>query len=132
MKAIDTHAMVRFLVNDDEKQARKVYELFKQAEAEKKHLFIPLTVLLELIWVLDSVYTISREDILGTVGDLLSIPILKFEHQPAVQQFVYASQGNALELSDLLIAFSAQANGCDQVLTFDKKASGFHLFSLVS
>lgn len=132
MKAIGTHVLVRFLVNDDEKQARKVYELFKQAEAEKKFLFIPLNVLLELIWVLDSVYTISREDIVDTVGDLLSIPILKIEHQAAVQQFVYASQGSALELSDLLIAFSAQANGCEQVLTFDKKTSGFHLFSLVS
>jgi predicted nucleic-acid-binding protein len=131
MKAIDTNVLVRFLVNDDKKQARKVYELFKQAEAEKKPLFIPLTVLLELIWVLDSVYTISREDILGTIGDLLLIPILKFEHQPAVRQFVHGSQGNTQELSDLLIAFSAQASGCDQVLTFDKKASGCYLFSLI-
>ena len=132
MKAIDTNVLVRFLVNDDEKQARKVYELFKQAEEEKKPLFITLTVLLELIWVLDSVYAISREDILNTIGDLLLIPILKFEHQPAVRQFVHASQGNTQELSDLLIAFSAQASGCDQVLTFDKKTSGCHLFSLIS
>ncbi len=132
MKAIDTNVLVRFLVNDDEKQARKVYELFKQAEAEKKPLFISLTVLLELIWVLDSVYTISRKDILETISDLLLIPMLKFEHQPAVRLFVHASQGSTQELSDLLIAFSAQANGCDQVLTFDKKAPGCHLFRLVS
>ena len=132
MNGIDTNILVRFLVNDDEKQARKVYELFKHAEAEKTPLFVPLVVLIELIWVLDSVYTISPDDILDTLGDLLSIPILKFEHRSAVQQFVRASQGKTQELSDLLIAFSAQANACDKVLTFDKKASGCHLFSLIS
>ncbi|HDM77459.1 MAG TPA: PIN domain-containing protein, partial [Deltaproteobacteria bacterium] len=60
MKGIDTNILIRFLVGDDELQAKTVYNLFKRAEAEKKELFVPLLVMLELIWVLESVYDIPR------------------------------------------------------------------------
>jgi predicted nucleic-acid-binding protein len=59
------------------------------------------------------------------------MPILKFDQQPAVQQFVHSAQGNKYDLSDLLIAHSAKINGCESVITFDKKASGFKLFELL-
>ena len=65
MKGVDTNIVARFLVGDDTAQAKKVYRMFKKAEAEKNELFVPFLVILELIWVLGSVYTISRSDILG-------------------------------------------------------------------
>jgi len=34
------------------------------------------------------------------------------------------------DLSELLIAHSANYEGCDKVITFDKKASKFELFEL--
>ena len=34
MKALDTNVLIRFLVKDDELQAKAVYKLFKQAESE--------------------------------------------------------------------------------------------------
>ncbi|NWH06722.1 PIN domain-containing protein [Desulfobacter latus] len=131
MKAIDTNILVRFLTGDDEDQAQKVYLLFKNAESEKKEFFIPLLVMLETIWVLESVYEISRHDILDAVKDLLLMPIFQFEHQSALQQLVYSGQGNNYDLSDLLIAHSANLSGCETVLTFDKKASKFKLFELM-
>ena len=35
MKALDTNVLVRFLVNDNEQQAKRAYSLFKQAEINK-------------------------------------------------------------------------------------------------
>ena len=131
MKGVDTNVIIRFLIGDDEKQAKKVYDLFKKAELEKNELFVPLLVILELIWVLESVYEISRTDILDSISELLLMPILKFEHQSALQQFIMSAQGNRYDLSDLLIAHSAKIQGCATVLTFDKKASRFSLFELV-
>ena len=130
MKGIDTNILIRFLVGDDKQQAEKVYNIFKKIEVDKKELFVPLLVILELIWVLESVYEISRTEILDTISDLLLMPILKFEHQSALQQFTHAGQGNKYDLSDLLIAYSAKAQGCETVLTFDKRASEFQLFEL--
>ena len=102
----------------------------KTAETEKKELFVPLLVVLELIWVLESAYAVSRTDILDSIGDLLAMPIFKFEHQSALQQFTSSAPGNNYALSDLLIAHSAKINGCETTLTLDKKASRFVLFEL--
>jgi len=131
MKAIDTNILIRFLVGDDELQAKKVYSIFKKAESEKKELFVPLLVVLEMIWVLESVYDISRTELLDSISDLLLMPIFKFDQQSALQQLVHSAQGNKYDLSDLLIAHSAKVNGCKVVITFDQKASKFKLFELV-
>ena len=122
MKGIDTNILVRFLVGDDELQTKKVYNIFKKAESSKKELFVPLLVILELIWVLESVYEIERNEILDAIGDLLLMPILKFECQSVLHNFTLMARDNRYDLSDLLIAQSAQNQGCNTVITFDKKA----------
>jgi len=131
MKGVDTNILIRFLTGDDELQAKKVYNIFKKAESEKNELFVPLLVVLELIWVLESVYEIPRSEILDSISDLILMPILKFEHRSVLQQFTLSAQGNRYDLADILIAHSARFQGCETVLTFDKKASKFDLFELV-
>ena len=130
MKGIDTNILVRFLTGDDEQQTKVVYNIFKKAESEKRELFVPLLVVLELIWVLESVYEISRGEILDSISNLLLLPILKFEHQSTLQQFIRFSQRNRYDLSDLLIAHSARGQGCEAVITFDKRVSRCDLFEL--
>ena len=130
MKGVDTNILIRFLIGDDEQQAKKVYNIFKKAESKKNELFVPLLVVLELIWVLESVYEIARTEILDSISEFLLMPILKFEHQSVLQQFTLSAQANRYDLSDLLIAHSAKTQGCETVITFDKKASKFNLFEL--
>lgn len=131
MKAIDTNVLVRFLVRDDELQARTIYNIFKQAEADKEEFFVPLLVVLEMLWVLESVYKIPREEILDSLNELLLMPILKFEAQSVIQGFIFSAREGKVDLSDLLIAHSAKISGCECILTFDKRASKFKLFKLI-
>lgn len=131
MKGIDTNILVRFLTGDDKTQAQKVYHIFKETELNKKELFVPMVVILELIWVLESVYEISREDILDSIKDLSLMPILKFEKKSVIQEFSQAARNNNHDLSDLLIAHCARADGCEKTITFDKKASQYTLFELL-
>jgi predicted nucleic-acid-binding protein len=131
MKAVDTNVIVRFLVRDDERQAQIVYRTFKQVENNKEALFVPLLVVIETIWVLESVYEISRREILESINDLLLMPILEFEAQSAIQSFISSAQETKIELSDLLIAHSSKLSGCNCVLTFDKRASKFGFFELL-
>lgn len=128
MKALDTNVLVRFLVRDDKKQAEIVYRLFKRAENRNEPFFVPLLVVLETIWVLESVYEIPREEIRASLQKLLLMPILIFEAQSALQRTLSSAQTNKIDLADLLIAHSAKFSNCDGVLTFDKKASKFALF----
>jgi predicted nucleic-acid-binding protein len=128
MKAVDTNILVRFLVGDDEAQAEIVYRIFKNAESDKKQLFIPLLVVLELIWVLESVYDISRKEIIDAINGLTLMPVLKLESVPTLQRFTRYALATDNDLPDLLIACSAAIQGCESVITFDKKASRFTLF----
>ncbi|MBE0689509.1 MAG: PIN domain-containing protein, partial [Anaerolineae bacterium] len=100
MKAIDTNVLVRFLVNDEQKQAQAVRELFRRAEEQRDAFFVPLLVVLEIIWVLDSAYGIKRDEILAVLKDLLLLPILEFESRAAVQNMISAARNNNFDLPD--------------------------------
>ena len=131
MKALDTNVLIRFLVRDDERQAEIIYRIFKQAESDKEVLFVPLLVVLETVWVLESVYKIPRQEILDSINELILMPILEFETQSAIMSFVSSARESKMDLSDLLIAHSARFSGCECVFTFDKRASDFGLFELL-
>ena len=131
MKALDTNVLVRFLVRDDKRQAETIYRVFKKAESDREVFFVPLLVVLETVWVLESVYKIPRQEILDSVNELILMPILKFETQPAILNFISSARETKMNLSDLLIAHSAKFSGCECVLTFDKRASNFRLFELL-
>ena len=131
MIGIDTNILVRFLVGDDTRQANKVYRLFKKAEEEKTEFFVPSLVVLELMWVLEFAYEIDRSDIIDSISQLILMPIFEFENLSAIQKFVVEAQESKFDLSDLLIAQTANANGCETVFTFDKKASKYKLFDLL-
>ena len=134
MKAIDTNVLVRFLVNDDRVQSAKVRQLFATAEQERSMFYVPLLVLLETIWVLESAYQVKRSDLIETISELLLMPVLQFEQREAVQSMLDIVADALLDLPDALIAQSALNTGCDSVLTFDQKAargSGFELLEIV-
>ena len=130
MKAIDTNVLVRFLVKDDHAQAEQVRQLFAAAEQQREAFHVPLLVLLETIWVLESAYQIQRRDLIEALGDLLLMPVLQFEQREVVQAMLATVAASNLDLPDALIAQSALKMGCESVLTFDQKAArtdGFEL-----
>lgn len=131
MKAIDTNILIRFIMKDDEKQAQSVYQLFKQTEQNQHKLFVPILVVLEVIWVLQSVYETPDLEIVKTFSDLLAMPILLFESENVIQDFIESAAQTKFDLSDLLIAHSAYSSDCKSIFTFDKKASKFKYFELL-
>nr|VFJ61092.1 MAG: Predicted nucleic-acid-binding protein, contains PIN domain [Candidatus Kentron sp. FW] len=132
MIALDTNVIVRFLVRDDEHQAQAVFTRFKAAERNKERLFVPLVVVLELIWVLESAYGMSRTEILESITSLRQMPILQFEADAVLERLPISAEQGWLDLDDLLIALSAEANGCHTTVTFDRRAARFSLFELFS
>jgi predicted nucleic-acid-binding protein len=128
MMALDTNVLIRFLLKDDEQQAQRVYQLFKQTEAKQDVLFVPLLVVMETIWVLQSAYGIADAAILTTLGELLLMPVLRFEKPSVIQGLIASGRNSNFDLADLLIAYSATSANCDGVYTFDKKAAKFKYF----
>lgn len=131
MRGVDTNVLARFLMNDDEQQAQQVYQLFKAAEVKRERFYVSLLVVLELLWVLESSFKLSRAEILTALEDLMLLPILNFESPNTLQSFMTEASVLAADLSDLLIAHQANHQGCIEVYTFDKKALRCAIFSQV-
>ena len=128
MIALDTNVVVRFLVNDDEVQGRKVRALFYSAEKTGENLFITVPVLLELIWVLSAVYDFTRDEVIEALELLTEMPILRLENFGSVQQLIHLGRVMRADLPDLLIGLTGQTYGCEYTLTFEKGVSKTGLF----
>lgn len=88
-------------------------------------------MVLETIWVLESVYGVSRDEILDSLEELMMMPVLEFEALPAVQGFIADARVAKTDLPDLLIGHSARLSGCERVITSDRTASKSELFEML-
>lgn len=131
MKGLDTNVLIRFLVRDDEDQAQAVRALFFEAEKKKETFFVPVSVTLEVIWVLSSAYDYSKDEIIRALGGLLVLPTLVLEEYDRIARVCRCASHHGTGLADILIGLSARDNGCSTTLTFDKKAAQSDLFTLI-
>lgn len=131
MIAVDTNVIVRFLVRDDERQAGLARKRFKEAEGRRERLKVPLVVLLETIWVLESAYDKTRSDILGAIHTMRQMPVFEFEADRVVESFLNDGLKHKADLADILIAHTAASVGCEACITFDKGAAKWPFFQLL-
>ncbi|MCA1808362.1 MAG: PIN domain-containing protein [Kiritimatiellia bacterium] len=131
MIAVDTNVIVRFLVRDDEKQAETVRRRLKQAEINRERLLIPLLVVLETIWVLESAYDKTRSEIVNSIRDMRQMSVFDFEDEDVVDRWLADGGDAKADLADILIAHAAQAAGCENGITFDKGAAKLPFFKLL-
>ncbi len=118
MRAVDTNVLVRLLVRDDPDQVAR-------AEAFVEHgAWISLPVLVETIWVLQSVYGLHRRRIGTVVGMLIDHERLTLQDEDVVRRARAAFSGTrSTGFSDCLVVEIARKAGHLPVGTFDRKLS---------
>jgi predicted nucleic-acid-binding protein len=115
MRAVDTNVLVRLVTRDDARQAAAA-EAFVSAGA-----WVPQVVLVEAIWVLDSVYDLSPEKVATAVEMLLQHRDLTIQDADAVEAALENfRQKPALGFSDCLILEVARKAGHLPLGTFDR------------
>ena len=111
--ALDTNLLVRLLTNDDPEQARRVADLIDDSSA----CFVPITVVLELEWVLRGAYQLPREAIIRAFLGLIGIRHLQLEQEQQVLQALEA-YGQGLDFADALHLLRSE--GCAALVSFDR------------
>ena len=111
--ALDTNMLVRLLTNDDPEQARRVADLIDDSSA----CFVPITVVLELEWVLRGAYQLPREAIIRAFRGLNAIRQLHLEQEEQVLQALEA-YGQGLDFADALHLLRSE--GCAALVSFDR------------
>ena len=123
MPSIDTNVLVRFLAGDDAKQTAQAKALMQRAARTGKSLFVPLTVMLELEWVLRSRYEYPKEQVLATLSSLLETRELVFQDEAAVEHALHYYRRNRVDFAECLHLGCAAAAGRLPLITFDRLAA---------
>ena len=111
MISVDTNLLARFLLRDDPDQYRRAVA----ALAGDEEVFIPITVLLELAWVLKA-REVTREEILLSVQGILALPHVRLQHAEAVRAALRWAKAGVDVADALHLALSGQST---KFLTFD-------------
>ena len=81
MIGLDTNVLVRYLAQDDARQATLATRLVEEELSIAAPGFISLVVLAELCWVLKRLYGATQDELKSTVQGLLATPQLHLERR---------------------------------------------------
>ncbi len=123
MTGLDTNVLVRYLVQDDPKQAALASRFIETTCTDEHPCYIGQIVLCELAWVLETNYQQSRTEIAAIVEKLLQVGQLEVSTPDVVWRALDDYKKSNVDFPDHLLARLNESAGCDSTVTFDKKAS---------
>lgn len=123
MPGLDTNVLVRWLVEDDDRQTLRAQKLFEAARSSQAPLFVPVTVMLELEWVLRSRYQFDKAIVLGAFNALLETRELEFQDEAALERAMHLYRSGLAEFADCVHAGICAAAGRAPMWTFDERAA---------
>lgn len=118
MEAIDTNILIRYITGDHAGQLKKAAQLIESGEP----MLVNPIVLVELTWVLSSVYSLSRKTIAETLKDIGNCGFFLFKKPKPVNAAIDCFS-NGYDLADAMILNLNSEDGAATTYTFDKKAA---------
>jgi predicted nucleic-acid-binding protein len=131
VRALDSNVLLRYIVEDDPRQAAIAEGVLEKCRKANERLFITALVLCETSWVLDRVYRQSKEQIIEAIELLLGMDLLQFEHDRLVRRAFDRFRESKADFPDYLIGEIASAAGCRDTVTFDKALKGSPGFTIL-
>jgi predicted nucleic-acid-binding protein len=131
MIGLDTNVLLRYLAQDDPKQSPRATEIIEQRLTEQEPGFVSLVTILEVVWVLKSLFKRSRQQIANDLEMLLAADTLEVQNEQEVYLAVVSLRNGVGTFEDALIGSLGAWRGCSATLTFDENAAkrldGFEL-----
>lgn len=121
--SVDTNVLVRHIVQDDERQSTIVAKAFERHIRKAESLMVPVTVMLELEWVLRSKYKFPKSDVIRAISALLESLELVFESEGALEQALSSYEEGGADFAEYLHLAIARKEDALPFFTFDEKAS---------
>jgi predicted nucleic-acid-binding protein len=129
---LDTNVIVRYITQDDARQAAAASKLFERVLTIDRPGFIGLITLCELAWVLADCYEADKRRIATVIEGLLGSRQLLVEEAEVVWKALRAWERSPADFSDILVGQLLLARGCEKIVTFDKAAARLPAFELLA
>jgi predicted nucleic-acid-binding protein len=121
MIGLDTNVVVRYLMQDDPRQSRKATQLMESLTSDDPA-FVSIVTIVELVWVLESSYGLTRAQVVLALAGLLDARELRVDRAESVTQALRAYRTGNADFADALSERVSHDAGCDATLTFDVAA----------
>jgi len=119
MIALDTNILARFYVDDPtDPEAAKQRPIARRVLGESPQVFVPLTVILELEWVLRAFYGFAAEDFVRVIRHLLGLPNVSVEDWSRISDAL-AWHEEGLDFADALHLLAS--SHCSEFVSFDDR-----------
>lgn len=131
MIGLDTNVIVRYVVQDDPRQAALATRLFERTLSAEEPGFVTCITLCEAAWVLAECYSADRERIAKVIEGLLASKQIVVEQADAAWKALRAWKGSSADFADALIGQIVAAHEGAKTVTFDRAAAKLPGFELL-
>ena len=121
---LDANVVLRFLRDDDPKQAPAARRLIGEANAGKVTLALSVVTLGEIFYALRASYKLPRPEIAGLLTNLLHSGVFEVEHELRLLDALARVQAANVDFGDAWLAATA-AEAAEPVATFDDDFEAF-------
>jgi len=119
---VDTNILVRYLAQDDPRQAALATRLFESLSSDSPA-FISQIVLVETVWVLRSCYAADAAKIGQVIETLLRTETIQLERVEVVWRALRRFRKGRGSFPDALVTELARDAGCERIYSFDQAAA---------
>ena len=130
MSALDTNALIRYLVGDVPEQTEAARDLIDGLTPDKPG-FICREVVLEVAWVLERSYRFTRNQVAEALMDLTASDSLIVENSDDVAAAAYRYRQGGVGFSDLMILKAVERANAAPLHTFDQRLARMRGATLV-
>ena len=123
MIGIDTNVLIRYIAQDDVAQSRRATKFIENECSVDTPGFVGMVVLVETVWVSESVYAATRRDVANIVRRILGIKQLVVQNAEVIWQALRLFESSKADFSDCVVIRAAENEGCQRIVTFDKNAA---------
>jgi predicted nucleic-acid-binding protein len=117
--ALDTNVLARFYCDDpQDPEAERQRPVARRVVLESSAVYVPLSVVLELEWVMRGFYELDPESFCKAVDHLLGMPHVTVERWEAVKDAIDLHR-RGLDFADALHWTCSRA--CDRFVSFDDR-----------
>lgn len=119
MISVDTNVLARFYCDDpSDPEAARQRPRARRVIVESPAILVPITVVLELEWVMRGFYGVEPEEFCAAIDHLLGMPHVTVERSEAVKDAIELHR-KGLDFADALHWASSAA--CERFVSFDDR-----------
>ena len=118
---IDTSAILRMLVQDDDLKAKAVENLIRTAPEKGLVLHVIPVTILEIVWVLEKVYKYQKKAVRELAEAIINTPQLKVDLAGVFLNALKVYEEKNVKFADAVMASWGMDKGITTAYTYDEK-----------